>query len=74
MDDALKTRGITYSNIEIRVLFAPHQNFWLRAWPKATKSSVFGGNGFWNLSDANHETVATTWSRGNRVKTSKGKK
>jgi len=32
VDDALKTRGIVYSNVEIWLLFAPpYQNFWLRA-------------------------------------------
>jgi len=33
MDDALKTRGIIYLNVETGFLFAtPHQNFWLHAW------------------------------------------
>jgi len=32
MDDALKTRGIIYLNVETWLLFAtPYQNFWLRA-------------------------------------------
>jgi len=31
-DDALKTRGIEYLNVDIWLLFAPpYQNFWLRA-------------------------------------------
>jgi len=34
VDDALKTRGIIYLNVETSLLFAtPYQNFWLRAWP-----------------------------------------
>jgi len=32
MDDALKTRGIEYLNVETGLLFAPHyKNFLLRA-------------------------------------------
>jgi len=31
MDDLLKTQGIRYSNVE-NSLFAPYQNFCLRAW------------------------------------------
>jgi len=35
MDDALKTRGIIYLNIETWLLFAPppYKNLWLRASP-----------------------------------------
>jgi len=33
VEDALKTRGIIYLNVETSSLFAPPcQNFWLRAW------------------------------------------
>jgi len=33
MDDALKTRGNIYLNVETWLLFAPsNQNFWLRDW------------------------------------------
>jgi len=39
MDNALKTRGITYLNAETWLLFAPpYQNFWLRAWYHLTYS------------------------------------
>ena len=32
MDNALKTRGIKYFNVETLMLFAlPYQNLWLRA-------------------------------------------
>jgi len=31
MDDTLKTRRIEYLNVGTWLLFAPHQNFWLRA-------------------------------------------
>jgi len=32
MDYALKTRAIINLNVETWLLFAPYQNFWLRAW------------------------------------------
>jgi len=32
VDDALKSKGIIYFNVDTLLLFAPtHQNFWLRA-------------------------------------------
>jgi len=32
VDNASKTWGIIYLNVETPLLFAPYQNFWLRAW------------------------------------------
>ena len=41
MDDILKTRGITYLNVETWVLFAPYKNFWLRACTRPDSFAVW---------------------------------
>jgi len=38
----VKTRGVKYFNVETWILFAPYQNFWLRAWPQVNKASHCG--------------------------------
>jgi len=41
MDDALKTRGNKYSNVETLLLFVQHQNFWPRAWMQSCEKLPF---------------------------------
>jgi len=50
VDDALKTKGIIYLNVETSLLFAPpYQNFWLRAWKRRMQNLMWtwcnGGSG-----------------------------
>ena len=41
MDDALKTRGIIYLNVETWLLFSPpYQNLWLRAWADTMQKAI----------------------------------